>query len=154
MKITFYKNISSDNTINKSLSLVHDVIECVVKQPISIINPIVTIEYNSDINKNCNYVYIEDFNRYYYVTDMQPLTGSRLQIELKVDVLMSFKTQILSLPCIVDKQQSIVSSNKYKDDGSFVTLNKSYDTIYNFSGGFNNAGTFVLICAGGKGGIV
>ena len=94
MKITFYKNISSDNTINKTLSLVHDAIECIVKQPISIINSIITIEYNSDINKNCNYVYIEDFNRYYYVTDMQPLTCSQLQIELKVDVLMRFKRRI------------------------------------------------------------
>ena len=67
---------------------------------------------------------------------------------------MSFRESILSIPCIIDKQQNLSHANKYKDDGSFVTLNKTYDSIYNFSSGFNDEGTFILICAGGKGGIV
>ena len=153
MNVIFYKNNSSDNTINKNLTLIHDVINCTIKEPISILNPVIILNYNSNIEKS-NYVYIKDFNRYYFITDIKPLTGSRLQIEAKVDVLMSFKESILSIPCIIDKQQNLSHANKYKDDGSFVTLNKTYDSIYNFSRGFNDEGTFILICAGGKGGIV
>ena len=99
-------------------------------------------------------MYIEEFDRYYYITDIKPLNGSRIQIIGRVDVLMSFKSSILSVPCIIDKQQNESVANMYKDDGSFVTLNKTYDTIINFDKGFNDNGSFILVCAGGKGGVI
>ena len=153
MNVTFYKNNSSDNTITKNLTSTYGAIACTIKEPISVLNPVVILEYNNYIEKS-NYMYIEEFDRYYYITDIKPLNGSRIQIIGRVDVLMSFKSSILSVPCIIDKQQNESVANMYKDDGSFVTLNKTYDTIINFDKGFNDNGNFILVCAGGKGGVI
>ena len=53
------------------------------------------------------------------------------------------------MPAIIDKQQNEGHSNLYLNDGSYVIDSRSYNTILNFSGGFNNGGKFILITAGG-----
>lgn len=68
---------------------------------------------------------------------------------MHVDVLMSYKEQIKQLPVIINKQQDIKNSNLYLNDGSYVIDSRSYNTILNFSGGFNDEGKFILITAGG-----
>lgn len=149
MNVTFYKNNSSDNTINKSLTMTYGTVACTVKEPISVLNPVVILGYSEYIEKS-NYMYIEEFGRYYYITDIKPLTGGRIQISGRVDVLMSNKKEILNLECIIDKQESSGTnySDKYLDDGSFVTECRTFNSIINFPQGFNDNGEFILITAG------
>ena len=64
-------------------------------------------------------------------------------------MLESFKNNILNLDCIVDKQEKEIASNKYINDGSFVTTSKQFNRMIEFPNGFNEKGSYILICAGG-----
>ena len=149
MEVILYRNSSENNVIGKSLAQIKSV-EANLKNDVSIINPTLVLNYTANI-LNANYCFIPKFNRYYFIDEIVPITGDRSIVKCRVDVLESFKEDIKSLTVILDKTQSIYKSNKYLDDGSFVVENKDFNTIYNFTNGFNDEGTFILICAGGGG---
>ena len=149
MEIKLYKNLSENNVIGKTLTQIKSV-EANLKNDVSVINPIFILYYTDNILQS-NYCFIPKFNRYYFIDEIVPITGDRCIVKCRVDVLESFKEDIKSLTVILDKSQSIYKSNKYLDDGSFVVENKDFNTIHNFPNGFNDEGTFILICAGGGG---
>lgn len=149
MEIKLYKNLSENNVIGKTLTQIKSV-EANLKNDVSVINPTFILYYTDNILQS-NYCFIPKFNRYYFIDEIVPITGDRCIVKCRVDVLESFKEDIKSLTVILDKTQSIYKSNKYLDDGSFVVENKDFNTIYNFPNGFNDEGTFILICAGGGG---
>lgn len=149
MEVILYKNSSENNVIGKSLAQIKSV-EANLKNDVSIINPTLVLNYTANI-LNSNYCFIPKFNRYYFIDEIVPITGDRCIVKCRVDVLESFKDDIKSLTVILDKSQSIYKSNKYLDDGSFIVENKDFNTIHNFPNGFNDEGTFILICAGGGG---
>ena len=149
MEVILYKNSSENNVIGKSLAQVKSV-ECNLKNDVSVINPTLVLNYTANI-LNSNYCFIPKFNRYYFIDEIVPITADRCIVKCRVDVLESFKDDIKSLTVILDKAQSIYKSNKYLDDGSFIVENKDFNTIHNFPNGFNEEGTFILICAGGGG---
>lgn len=154
MTIDLCNNLSENNIINKTIEVLDSDISCVVKGNISIEAPVLILTYDSDMIDAANYVKISEFNRSYYISDIINLTGGRYEIRCKVDVLESFKDQILTLPVIIDKQQGTTLSNVYLDDGSFILENKEFNTVINFPSGFNDAGEYILITAGGGGGII
>ena len=149
MEVILYRNSSENNVIGKSLAQIKSV-ECNLKNDVSVINPTFILYYTDNILQS-NYCFIPKFNRYYFIDEIVPITGDRCIVKCRVDVLESFKEDIKSLTVILDKSQSIYKSNKYLDDGSFIVENKDFNTIYNFPNGFNDEGTFILICAGGGG---
>ena len=148
MNIKLCSSTSEIVAINKDISIIDDV-SATIKGALSVENPVLILQYKSDIQPNVNYVYIPEYNRYYFVTDIINLTGGRYEIHCKVDVLMSFKDDILNLSCIVDKQSSKGNANMYLDDGSFVVQSKEFVDTINFPRGFNDNGEFILITAGG-----
>lgn len=148
MNIKLCSSTSEIVAINKDISIIDDV-SATIKGALSVENPVLILQYKSDIQSNVNYVYIPEYNRYYFVTDIINLTGGRYEIHCKVDVLMSFKDYILNLSCIVDKQSSKDNANMYLDDGSFVVQSKEFVDTINFPRGFNDNGEFILITAGG-----
>lgn len=148
MNIKLCSSASEVVAINKDISII-DTVSATIKGALSVENPVLILQYKSDIQSNVNYVYIPEYNRYYFVTDIINLTGGRYEIHCKVDVLMSFKDYILNLSCIVDKQSSKDNANMYLDDGSFVVQSKEFVDTINFPRGFNDNGEFILITAGG-----
>ena len=52
-----------------------------------------------------NYVYIHEFNRYYYVDDIFVSRTKLYNVALSVDVLMSTKDALLSLPAYIDRNE-------------------------------------------------
>lgn len=148
MNIKLCSSKSEIVAINKDISIIDDV-SATIKGALSVENPVLILQYKSDIQPNVNYVHIPEYNRYYFVTDIINLTGGRYEIHCKVDVLMSFKYDILNLSCIVDKQSSKDNANMYLDDGSFVVQSKEFVDTINFPRGFNDNGEFILITAGG-----
>jgi hypothetical protein len=96
-----------------------------------------------------NYAYIPSFNRYYFIDDMQSYRTNVILLSLTVDVLFSFKDEILDNVAIVDKVQKLDDANLYYDDGSFITDSRDFYTIKTFENGFNDVGEFILITAGG-----
>ena len=147
MEVTLYKNSSENNVIGKSLAQIKSV-ECNLKNDVSIINPTLVIAYTENI-LGSNYCFIPKFSRYYFIDEIVPITADRCIVKCRVDVLESFKNSILNLDCIVDKQENEIASNKYINDGSFVTTSKQFNRMIEFPNGFNEKGSYILICAGG-----
>lgn len=152
MEVKLCQNLSENNIINKSITEI-DTATCVIKGPLSVENPVLILNYDSDL-QDINYIRIAEFERSYYITDIVNLTGHRYQITCKSDVLESFKQDILALSAIIDKANAGNNINMFLDDGSFVTENKEFNTVINFPSGFNAGGEYILITAGGGGGII
>ncbi len=109
----------------------------------------VLIEKTNPLFYNYNYMYIEEFKRYYFIDDIESIRTNLWKIIATTDVLMSFKNDILSSSAIVNKIENEVAANLYLDDGSFVMDSRKYNEIKEFPNGFNENGEYILICAGG-----
>ena len=148
MRVILYNTTSDNRVLNKNIVLIKE-IDAELKDPNDVISPALKIQRFKDWEK-VNYIYIEAFNRYYYVNIVNQLLGNAILLHCSVDVLMSNKDAIRNLTCIIDKQEnsSTTYSDKYLDDGSFVTECRTFNSILNFPNGFNNDGEFILITAG------
>lgn len=153
MDVTLCNNASESNIINKTISDIAQA-SCVIKGSLSITDPVLILAYNSGLDPNINYMKIPELNRCYFISELIDLTGGRFEIRGKVDVLESFKAGILGLSAIIDKQEHVSNINNFLDDGSFVVENKEFNTVLNFPAGFNATGEYILITAGGGGGII
>ena len=148
MVALLYKNTSDNRVISKNITLIKEV-SIELKSNVDFISPTIFLQ-TFDGCEDVNYLYIEEFKRYYFVNNINHLTGGRISLSCSVDVLMSNKDNILSLSCIIDKQENASSnfSDKYIDDGSFVTECRTFNSIINFPNGFNDNAEFILITAG------
>lgn len=96
--IRLYSSISEKNRLEKNDYLTRIMeLNGVLKAPTSISNPSVIIETPNgvaDLNK-VNYAYCFQFHRWYFVVDTISISNKLTQLNLKVDVLMSFRTNLL-----------------------------------------------------------
>lgn len=145
MDITLYKNNSEKNKINKNLSNGHT-LTGTLRNESNVVNP--TIIINIDNPTSYNYAYIPMFGRYYFITDFVSLRTGIWQINLKSDVLMSFKDSILNSRALIQNTQSVGKSN-YLSGSNWVNNCKTKTDIIPFSNGLLNDGQYILITAGG-----
>ena len=94
MTITLYVNNDDKRKLNKNLAGGLTIANANVYNDCSVMYPALKIAYFNNIT-NYNYIYIPDFNRYYYITDIVLRPGQTAIIKCSVDVLMSFKNEIL-----------------------------------------------------------
>ena len=98
MELKIYNNNSNTNVINKNITLV-DTLNFNLKADNSILQPILILKnYSAG-----NYCFIKEFNRYYYITDIRVLNGGLYQLQLEVDVLMTYKDEIMTKPITTQK---------------------------------------------------
>ena len=145
MEVQFFYNLSDSRVINKRL-INGDNIGGQARDEVDIISPIILFD-KEDVLKY-NYAYIDEFQRYYYITDRNAYRDGLWEVTFSVDVLMSFRTDINRLDVVVDKQSMIEHGNEYIDDSSLVAENVMFQTVYNYPNGFNSTGEFILITAG------
>ena len=145
MEITLYKNNSEKNKISKSLSNGHT-LSGTLRNESNVVSP--TIIINIDNPTSYNYAYIPMFGRYYFITDFVSLRTGIWQINLKSDVLMSFKDSILGSRALIQNTQSVGKSD-YLNGSNWVTNCKTKTDIISFSNGLLNDGQYILITAGG-----
>lgn len=111
MELKLYNNNSNTNVLNKNITLV-DTLDFSLKIDNSILRPVLLLKNYS----KGNYCYIKEFKRYYYITDIKLLTGGLYQLQLDIDVLMTYKDIIMNNPISTSK---IV---KIPNDVDFSTL--------------------------------
>lgn len=104
MELQIYNNGSNTNVVNKKIILV-DTVNFNLKSDNSILQPILLIKKYT----KGNYCYIKEFNRYYYISDIKLLTGGLYQLQLEIDVLMSYKEDIMSYPITTSKVVKIAN---------------------------------------------
>ena len=145
MIIKLYISRNEKNVLNKSLSDPFE-LEGHLKGETSIVNPVITID-----NENpalYNYVYIESFGRYYFVTDIKSIRTNIWELYLHVDVLMSFKEQIKNCSAVIDTTEK-TGLNDYLSNDGYQRLVKDKTDIINFPYGLLENGEYILITAGG-----
>lgn len=145
MEVVFYYNISDDRTISKNIVL-GETFQGALREGCSIMSPHIIFEKQTVLRYN--YAYIPDFERYYTIVNRESYRANLWDVTFNVDVLMSFRNDIMNLNVIVDKQTSLNIGNEFIDDGSLVTENVMFQKIYNFPQGFNDTGEYILITAG------
>ena len=142
---TLYINDCDPEMINKDnyLTEVYSTV-ITIKDVCSITDPVIILDSDT-LLLSCNYMRLGAF--YYNITVEAMPGGSRYKIVGKRDALTSFKDNILHLNAIIDKNQ--YDNNMYLNDGSFITEARENVQLINFSSGFNDSGTHILIAAGG-----
>lgn len=150
MQINLFVCYAEQNRVNKSSYLSNRfAINGNLKNPTSVTNIEIEIEKIEIIPYQYNYMYIEKFNRYYFIDDIKNISANRWIIKAHVDVLFSFMGDIYNCSAIINKSEDDGNANMYFDDGSFVMDTRKYVEIKEFPSGLNSNGQYILICAGG-----
>lgn len=145
MEVIFYYNASDDRVINKTL-VGGATFTGVPVGEANIMSPV--IRFESDSILRYNYAYIPELQRYYAISSITCYRDGLWDVDFAVDVLMSFRGDIMTLSVIVDKQTMPENGDEYIDDGSLVTDNVMFTRVHEFEGGFNNYPEYILITAG------
>lgn len=150
MQIDLFTCKAERNRVNKSdhISNRHTLVGT-LKKSTSAMNVEIEVEKTNPLTYNYNYMYINEFGRYYFIDDIINTANNRWIIRGSVDVLFSFKNDILSTRVIIDKTENENNANLYLDDGSFVMDSRKYNEVKEFPNGLNENGSYILICAGG-----
>lgn len=124
----------------------------------SIVAPVIKFDWGGSFNSNVNYVYIQEFNRWYYITDVRALIGGSVEYSLRCDVLMTYKGTIYNSTQTVSRSESIGKPTMITDD--FLPIAPYRDVkVVLFEGGYFNlheatslSYNFILNVAGGGSG--
>lgn len=143
----FYMNKSDDRKVDKSLTEISTSTVTYYKRDTNVMDPVITVNMFADFQK-CNYVYLEDFQRYYFIRSIT-VSQQSIILDLHIDVLKTYGAQIRSQKAIVKRQQDKRKANFYLDDDKYKALEYSRIQCKAFSGGFNT-NAFVLTVAGGR----
>lgn len=145
MNLRLCVNNSEKNKINKSLTA-GVTLSGTLRNESNVVTPSIII--NIENPTIYNYAYIEDFGRYYFITDYISLRTGIWQINLKSDVLMSFKDSILASNVLINNTET-TGKNNYLSGSNWVSNCKAKTDILTFSQGLLNDGQYILITAGG-----
>ena len=141
--LILYQNLSEKNKIDKDIQFPLT-ITGTLKNESSIINPVIVASLSANAASSYNYIYIESFNRYYYINDAISIRNGITELHCKVDVLMSFRTEILNNTAIIERSET--EWNLYLNDGSFKTYANNIVLTKAFPSGFTTM-NFVLAVA-------
>lgn len=145
MEVQFFYNSSDDRQINKDL-IPGETFIGELRDEVNLESPI--IRFDTEGVLRYNYAFIPELQRYYSVVKRDCFRDGLWDISFNIDVLMSFRGDIFQLYAIIDKQTLPENGDEYIDDGSLVTDNIMYTSVYNFPDGFNDIPEFILITAG------
>lgn len=115
----------------------------------SIIDPVILVQKSNPARYHYNYMYIEEFQRWYYINDIISIRNDLWEIHAHVDVLFTWGADIKSMEGLADKLEDFANANVYYDDGSFIMDCRKDIQVKEFPSGLNETGQYILICAGG-----
>lgn len=102
--VNLYRNSASPDRVDKSEYLQSvTTLNGVLRDETSITDLTVTIQYDSI--PNFNYAYIPSFSRYYYITDIRSIRYNLWEIDLNVDVLMTYKEGLYKCVGFIDRNE-------------------------------------------------
>lgn len=131
MTIKTYRFLGDSRKIDKILTLVDTYSNTDIVGDMSIQNPTISLQLDSFTDViNFNYICIPELRRYYYVENSTIREDGFVQIQCKVDVLTSFKTDILDSTQYVERQEN-KCSYQVPDNGYTIKSNRNL-TIKNF----------------------
>lgn len=143
MEILLYKTTDANNDLNKTIS---DKLTLVgaLRDSSSIVAPSILIQSNPI---GYNYAYISEFGRYYYIKNITAFRKNAWLIDLKCDVLMSFKDEILEMSGIVSR---LTNGDEYAPRDIKTRCLETHRKIVFENTPFTSDGTYVLVTQGGE----
>lgn len=119
MNAILYQNISESIVINKKLKEVRKVENIRLIENCTMLEPILTLT----LPINANYIYIPIWGRYYFIKNIEIINGNQAKVECEVDVLFTFKEQILNTSQNVVRNQN--RYNMYLEDPYMTVQGKT-----------------------------
>lgn len=130
MVFTIYKTKSPNNKVEKSLSGNHGMTGT-LREETNTENPSILVKGN--LLDGYNYAYIPAFKRYYYITSVDSVRNGLTRINMEVDPLMSFASEIKQLKAIISKQEKVGKiTNKMYNDGTYKATPEITSEVINF----------------------
>lgn len=150
MNLIFYQSRSDYNVLDKELYS-QSPISGTLRGECSVSAPVLLIE-DSDNILNYNYVYISEWKRYYFITNITSVRNNLWEVSCSIDVLMTYRTQIRQQSGIIARQENLY--NLYLDDDRFLVNAQRIYWTKTFPNRVNPASSgaqsFIFTCAGGK----
>lgn len=115
-----------------------------LKGACSIINPIILLNQDT-IPPQCNYLYIDTFNRYYFIDNITYNNGLA-EISASLDTLYTYRNYILNRAFLVERQEFKYSP--YIVDNELMTRADKQTTQYDI-GGVGGTGNNYYLCTSG-----
>lgn len=151
MRIVLYNNKSGNSVVDKTIVSDNEISGVFLKNDTSIINPVFLLSgFEVSQFTDYNYLYVPSFHRYYFIENFVAKTGKIVEISAHVDVLMTYKSDILASTQMIERQQN--KANNYIIDNSLPLQANRKISYYNFGEDFDNVQFFVLAIANGLGG--
>lgn len=144
MNIVLYTSISEVNAITKQLNTLIT-LSGELREQSSIIDPVIHISNIAEYAAVVNYAYIQEFNRYYFVTNVDSVRNDLWRLTMHVDVLYTYEQQIKANSGIVARNEK--EYDLKLNDGLFKTQQNPRISQHLFPSGFNHW-NFVLAIAG------
>lgn len=104
MTLTFYKQAATPNRVDKSAYLTEQgkIENVVLLDTRDIITPVFILATNPMVY-NANYLFCDFTQRYYYIDNVELMAGGRIAIHCRVDVLHTYRAEILGSVAWVDR---------------------------------------------------
>ena len=96
VKLYSFAKKENSTAVPAAAALVRE-LQALIKQPSGIMEPVMRFQIDTPpypAAQNCNYAYIEEFQRYYFITDWTSEPGKIWTASMRVDPLASWKSYI------------------------------------------------------------
>lgn len=141
--VGLYNNTDPLNKITKSPTLVRE-LTGTLREETDLVDPQILIEC-SDTLVDVNYMRIDEFNRWYFITDITSVREGLWLVSTHCDVLYTYSEGILGHEAIISRQEN--SYNLYLNDSCFRAYAQPRLQIANFPNKFSGE-SYVLIMNG------
>lgn len=146
MNITLGKCSDDPRVIDKKMSSLASYSGS-LKNDCSIMRPTVRITGSISAVAGANYMYIPDFQRYYYITDIVSVANNVFEVSGRVDVLKSNAADIKGSNGIACR--SATNYDLFLDDGNFKLHANPKIITHSFPAGFSYShSTYLLMVSG------
>lgn len=146
MDIIIQQNNSDDRAVHKSLTTLLSLTGSLRDQS-SIIDPVIMVEADISALTGCNYITIPAWGRSYFVKDITSVRNGLVQLSCHVDVLTSFKNELLDCSAVLNRQENIF--DLYMDDGQWYISCLKKRKVINFPNAFANSSEIIITMIGG-----
>ena len=151
MTINLYSTSDDPRKVSKTLTTIASSVVCKPAEPCSMLEPRILLNYSASYN-GANYIYISDFDSYYFA-EKTLVTGGELLLTCKLDPLMSFGLSNIDVTVV---RSEIAGVNYVKD--SQLPIDPNRFTTYGepFSGDIidlNDSDTHHYILVLNQGGV-
>lgn len=159
-------NCSNDpRVINKTYTVIEEVSASPFGE-MTIMDPVLRLRRKGNELAGINYIYIPDWLRYYFVTNITIMSGELMVLSCHIDVLNSYKNAILASNaiCVRSERTDVGPRLSNTPEGTFINDTKrpvlpeaiqtyyEYDTtVFNLDTATSGSRNFVLNVAGGSG---